>query len=552
MKQVMMGRRRSLRSRRQLAAKPEALKVFPADYNRTVSPTEIPLAPKDHLYNRPQPRDTPDIPSDHSQLTNQTVNVDSYTSPIGSQPPEMMIGLALGSPGQSPLPPLPPEESISWVNKDVESKNHVAPPSEDREGVFEKTSRWKKFGGFFGKTPGLSRASSSPSTHHRPGLIRPHENYDQYYTKPISVQSGPRESSILHAPSGPPRDPIGAGSLPPLSARVRNTLRKDPSLRKNYYGSKQLKDMKDPASEGIDPSKGHTACSSKPPIIGNKATGVHRAEAKGSLLQVEIPNIELDRYSVMFSSLLQPCQQSISNRQPSPKGEPSFLARRQADMQELNTGPAPSNFERPWLHRELSTGPRSGSPDNPPAFSLFPPSPTALGRNYQHPPRERSPLHRSATNPGDISPSRAKFDFTHVIDETDPVIVIVHTPPSEQPLVKPRQPSGNSSVPSDTESFTTARESSAPDTYISRPGNDSPRRRHWTADQVPSTDEDHSLREAAEISIARQISMSQRQRQLLVQAVPKVALQRIVPETGMRGNVERKSHHSQHSVLEEV
>ncbi|KAL8800355.1 MAG: hypothetical protein Q9182_005249 [Xanthomendoza sp. 2 TL-2023] len=476
MEQVIMGRKRSLKSRRQLAAEPEALKVPPAGYTQIVPPTEIPQAPKDHIHIRPQPRDTPAIPSTYSQSTVQTVIVDPHTSPTSSQPPEMMIGLALGSPGQSPFPPLPPEDSSLGMSKDVKSRNHLALPFREQEGVYEKASRWKKLGGFFGKRPGLSQTSSSPSTHHSPRTIRPHENYDHYHTKPTPVQSGPQESSILHVPSGPPRDRIGPWPLPSPSDRVRNTLRKNPSLRRNNHASKQPKVMKDPASEGTGPSRDHTACSSKPPIIGVTATDVHRAEAKGSLLQVEIPKIELDRYSVMFSSLLQPCQQSASNRHPTSKGESSFLARRQTDMQELSTEPASSNFERPCRKRELSSGPRPPSPDKSPAFSLFPPSPTALGRKYHYPTCERSPPNRSATNPGAISPSKAKFDFRHGIDQTDPVIVIVHTPPSEQPLANPRQPSGSSSVPSDTESFTTARGSPAPETHMSRPRNNSPKR----------------------------------------------------------------------------
>ncbi|KAL8676277.1 MAG: hypothetical protein Q9186_007189 [Xanthomendoza sp. 1 TL-2023] len=481
---------------------------------------------------------------------------DPQTSPTVSQPPEAMIGLALGSPGQSPLPPLPPEDSASWKSKDVETRNHVASPSREQEGLYLKASRWKKFGGYFGKRPGLNQASSSPSTHCRPGPMIPQENYDQYPTKPTPAQSGPQESFILHAPSGLSSDGNGPGQLPSPSDRGRNTLRKKSSLRRNYYARKQPKDVKDPVPEGKDASTDHTACSSKPPINGIAATDLRRAEATGSLLQVEIPNIELDRYSVMFSSLLQPCQQSSSNRQPSPKGQPSLLARRQADIQELNIEPAASNSERPWLRQEPSSGPRAGSPNKSPAFSLSPPSPTALGRKHQHPTRERSPLHRSATRPGAVPPSKATFDFTHGGDHTDQVIVIVHTPPLEESMAKPRQPSGNSSAPSDTESFTTARGSPAPETYMARPRNNSPRRRAAPAGRNPWADEDRSLREAAEISIARQISMSQGQRQLLVRAVPKVALQpvqpRIVSETRMRGNVERKSHHSQHLVLEEI
>ena len=49
-----------------------------------------------------------------------------------------------------------------------------------------------------------------------------------------------------------------------------------------------------------------------------------------SLLQVEIPCVELERYSVMFGDVLEP-----QMRQSKP--QPSLLARRQAHLEQLNT-----------------------------------------------------------------------------------------------------------------------------------------------------------------------------------------------------------------------
>ncbi|KAI4249186.1 MAG: hypothetical protein L6R40_000644 [Gallowayella cf. fulva] len=501
------------------------------------------------IHDRPPQKATSGARSDiRRQPTAPDLSSDSHTLSSGSQPPEMMIGLALGSPGQSPLLSLPPEDSTSWANKDMEFQNHAASQPTNQEALSSKASRWKTFGAFFGKRPGLAQASSAPSTYQFdrcPGPVRPHGNYNQHPTQPTPTPSGIPESHIVHTHNGPPRDWIGPGQLP----STRNTLRKKPSGRRNQFIRKQVKDVND-----LDSSRRSRKEGSPKPMLEGGLTGstVRRPEAKASLLQVEIPNVELDRYSVMFSSLLQTCPQPSTNRQPSPKRQPSLLARRQANLQELTTEPAASNLERPWMHREPSSGPRAASPNRSPSFSLFPPSPMAPGRKHQKSARERSPLHRSATTPSADSPITAKFDFGNEIDQADQVIVIVHTP-TEQP--RPRQPSRNASVRSDADSFTTARGSPAPEA-MSQPA-------HWKSSPrgPPSparTPSDDPLCEAAEMSIARQISISRRQRQLLVQTAPppKVAPQPVQPrivDTRARGHdALRKSHHSHHVVLEDA
>lgn len=281
------------------------------------------------------------------------------------------------------------------------------------------------------------------------------------------------------------------------------------------------------------------------------ATNVPRKQLEGgSLLQVEIPNIELERYSVMFSSLLHPGQQPVPSRQPSPNRQPSLLARRQANLQELSTIP-PSDMERPRMHAELSSSHRPSTPTKSSSFSLFPPSPTASGRKTPKPAHEKSPLHRSATTPAAVSPSKAKFDFFHTTEQQDQVFLIVHTPsePSES-----RRHSRNEDLypqnltPSEDKSTTTARRSpslnSSRPTINSRNNNSNPQRSPDDAAQSsPSAD---PLRKAAEISIARQISMSRQQRHMMTPVVPKVAPQPLQPkiiDVHHGSSTARKSHH---------
>ncbi|KAI1446806.1 hypothetical protein F5Y02DRAFT_59530 [Annulohypoxylon stygium] len=119
------------------------------------------------------------------------------------------------------------------------------------------------------------------------------------------------------------------------------------------------------------------------------------------LLDVEIPNITMERYSVMFGSVLQ--------------SQPSLLARRQATVQKLKSiEDAVEREEECGKHHEMhhevlksprrATSPATGSP----SFALFPPQ-----RPAQTPPSNPSPLSRSNTSPALLrSPAKAAFDHS--------------------------------------------------------------------------------------------------------------------------------------------
>ncbi|KAI1210024.1 uncharacterized protein F4807DRAFT_82296 [Annulohypoxylon truncatum] len=135
--------------------------------------------------------------------------------------------------------------------------------------------------------------------------------------------------------------------------------------------------------------------------------------SSGPLLDVEIPNITMERYSVMFGSVLQ--------------SQPSLLARRQATVQKLKSiDDAVEREEENGKHREKLhglhhemhhedhhkvlksprrvTSPATGSP----SFALFPPQ-----RPAHAPPSNPSPLSRSNTSPALLqSPLKATFDHT--------------------------------------------------------------------------------------------------------------------------------------------
>ena len=631
----MLGRNRSLRSRRQPITKPEDIVASPIEHTRVVSPANLSQRTNDHGTSSPRPLALSQDRSGYPQTLAQNPASGSQTSSAMSEPPESMIGVALGSPGKSPLPPFPPEDSIPWTTTNAKLQDHISPRPNDQQGQYSKASRWKTFGGFFGKRSGLNQASPAASSHpfaNRASPLGPHGDRDTSESPKSSVQSSLERHAILHTESGPPRDWIGPSQLPSPPDRERRTLRKKPSLRRDQFAQKQKRDVRKPSVPKADSSM--AALESSPKSLPKDAplgSGVRQARAKASLLQVDIPDVEFERYSVMFSSLLQPCPQSSTTRQPSPTRQPSLLVRRQASLGELHTTPVTS-FERPWMHREHSSSSRAASPHKSPSFSLFPPSPITTGRRPENSSRERSPLHRSATTPGAISPSKAMFDFTpnavspnkakfdFGTDETDQVIVIVHTPTEQQPKACQFSKNQSSVSSSDAQSFVTARSSPAPEqqqqhgsrslpTPTSQPRNPSPRRpspagrsasqnrsnannaRQLSpaenrsaapeprldkldnrirnpspaaartrsplthhAHSPPTTTVNDPLREAAEISIARQISISQRQRRqlLLSQSVAPQPVQPKIVDAKGGGNASRKSHHSHHLVLEDA
>ncbi|KAI1107473.1 hypothetical protein F4804DRAFT_161110 [Jackrogersella minutella] len=115
--------------------------------------------------------------------------------------------------------------------------------------------------------------------------------------------------------------------------------------------------------------------------------------SSGPLLDVEIPSITMERYSVMFGSVLQ--------------SQPSLLSRRQATVQKLKSIEDAIEKEEEVKHHDVPRRATSPSPaTGSPAFALFPPPRPA------HPPTSiSSPRMRSNTSPALLrSPLKPTFD----------------------------------------------------------------------------------------------------------------------------------------------
>ncbi|KAL8937790.1 MAG: hypothetical protein Q9216_004249 [Gyalolechia sp. 2 TL-2023] len=495
----------------------------------------------DHKSNKPQRATPPAIQVDHAQISFGKSSTCAHQSPVHSNSAEMMmIGVALGSPGESPALSFPP----GGTGISSHRSNRVSPGWSDKNALCPSRSRWKAFGGFFSKRPETSQPPLAPSLYqlHQSGTSTPPRDFQRKLRKPQPsfAQSKFQDIKVASVSDGCSRNWIGPEQL--LSPQMSQNLshHRKTSFKRRNFERKQAKDSKKSEWSEATRVRNHPKGDSNSLEDKTQSKSISCEASRGaSLLQVEIPSVELERYSVMFSSLLHSSQHPSSSRRTSPKRQPSLLNRRQANRQDRQSG-SQTDFKPPWIHGELSLGNQAASPNKSPSFSLFPSSPTAGGRRYHGVAPERSPLQRSATAP---SPSKAKFDFSITGDQQDQVIVIVHSP-TEQSKLRQRSMSEDSvsRVPSPRttssgEIFTTVRASMESSPVPLHNRKSSPRR---TLESEKLLDD--VLPKAAEISIARQISVSRRQRRLFL---PKVAPQPVQPKIVdvQQGKRLRKSHH---------
>lgn len=491
---------------------------------------------------------------------------------------EIVIGLALGSPSQNPLPPLPQDD------RDVDGPYNGGSPeppsvlgtiseiSAGAPGIKRKGSKWKSLGGLFGRKHSSSQSSE----------MSPFYQLDQVLEQGPAKQSIHRdhlETNVLRRKRADTAQSVRDNKLQSPSAQIAakaeegGLLRRNSSRRKGLR-RKKVEELKPEMQNLYNALSAHaTAEAWTPPQTNLRPIG-------GSLLQVEIPNVEMERYSVMFEDVL--------DSKPQSKPPASLLSRRHLEQLEPITSPSDqvdtmdtfqpdfwlteaqqtSTEELPKPHRrDDSTSSKSSTKS--PSFSLFPPSPRGSAANRSLP--RPSPLSRSTTTPNTtLTPPQPKIHKTKSQDR-DQVFVIVHTPtdsPStptahgRMPSFGPPAPSANSTQASffeceeypgytfeeDPPTPTSAK--SPKDTFLQRAfpaRKDSIKKlnlakseaclRHQ-ADEPVST-----VAAAAEVSVARQISISRRQRQMLVPIAQARQPMRPTLVNARSTSALRKSHH---------
>lgn len=238
---------------------------------------------------------------------------------------EIVIGLALGSPGQSPLPALPPDDhdvDVSYVCSSPENPTstlaNVCEMGSGSKGIKRKGSKWKSLGSFFGR-----RDVRSASPFYQLDQKQQPEPANEFITRDYSETNALRRkrADSNHGKKAHQVDSSTGVPGEEGSALLRRNSSRRRGLRRRKVEEPQPEVQRIPVeytahaiAENLDP-RGEQQ--------GSRMPG-------SSLLQVEIPCVEMERYSVMFGDVLEPqVRQS--------KTQPSLLARRQGHLEELHT-----------------------------------------------------------------------------------------------------------------------------------------------------------------------------------------------------------------------
>ena len=278
---------------------------------------------------RPRP------PEPHADYNN---HADAVQAPPNAQSPppregfgrrlhsdEIVIGLALGSPRHNPLPALPPDDrdvDVSYVCSSPENPastlGDVREIGSSSKGIKRKGSKWKSLSSLFGR-----REVRSASPFYQLDQTQQPEPAKQPVTQHHLDTNALRRK---RADSSQGNKAHQVDSSPGVHREERSGL-----LRRN---SSRRRGLRRRRVEEPQPEKQRVPAKYAAHAIGEKLDP--RGEQQGSrmsgpsLLQVEIPCVELERYSVMFGDVLEP-----QVRQSKP--QPSLLARRQAHLEELHT-----------------------------------------------------------------------------------------------------------------------------------------------------------------------------------------------------------------------
>ena len=364
---------------------------------------------------------------------------------------EIIIGLALGSPRENPLPSVPQEyledyplpsalhherqERDEWDN--VSQLSQSSPPRQpvraypSQSGLKRSGSKWKNLGSLFTK-----KAPSAPAFGGQPFymLDRPKEG-DWAHT--AHEPSLPKQLSAQHPKDGTttalePAGQIGSSAEPSHEGGAKAFLRRASTRRKAVRKRARAQttgslenNRSPPARVRLEDRKGperpgDASMWLKLEDSGNQktSTGTNPLSGESPLLQIDIPSVELERYSVMFGDLLPP---------NSAKSPPLRLSRAQSQLREhrpaatgkenkpigptllpLSSNPplSPNPPRPPHSRRDSSSSTGSKSSSKSANYGLFPSTGLPKKRNPAHKPLSKpSPLSRSVTAPNTTAKS---------------------------------------------------------------------------------------------------------------------------------------------------
>lgn len=231
------------------------------------------------------------------------------------------IGVALGSPSQSPWTYNQTVGSTTSFDTRGPSplSTSVPSPAPISDEVLRDRGKWKMFGGLFGK-----KATSNPVTPGTPFYKA------QYPKSAFQIQQQPASSSAAfpkhrrvssrsldHIPYSVSAKPPPTGWAPVQPPRRPPSDKQDPAP-----GASQTRSPTPPPKDYPTKPVLVTRPSSKtvPTITSEPATidfftRIAKPKNQMSLLEIDIPDVSMERYSIMFSDVLKPRQSLLERRQ---------------------------------------------------------------------------------------------------------------------------------------------------------------------------------------------------------------------------------------------
>ena len=235
---------------------------------------------------------------------------------------DLYIGMALGSPSQvppnrvqSPLPPLPAEAEENDPTSVISGSpspfvsDHTLPKSGD---LSKQKTKWKMFGGLFGKKTASSAVSpASPHYHSQLTSLGGLESDPRTFYSHRSMDRELKKTTDLTSPNKTSGKGTDGTKNKFLQRHRPQNLNIQPNLSRANTAPILQSDERSPTPPPKD-------------LTGQSDLRFSQVDSGPMMLQVEIPNVAMDRYSVMFGSVLKP-------------REPSLLIRRQAQLENLKT-----------------------------------------------------------------------------------------------------------------------------------------------------------------------------------------------------------------------
>ena len=242
---------------------------------------------------------------------------------------EIMIGLALGSPGHSPMPPQPTNDrdvddipdNFSLPQYPSSQIGYVCQVGAGGPALTRKGSKWKTLGGLFGKKKTVAQAPKASPFYQLDGPSQ------QGPANQLIPQDHIETNALRRKRADSARTVQGkrgrAGTLQSTTkVEIGGLLRRNSSRRKGFRRKRTDADELLPEMRVL-----HSALSAHAAVEDQQPLMTNLLPPGPSLLQVHIPNVELERYSVMFGDVLQGKVQA--------KPQPSLLSRRQGHSKEL-------------------------------------------------------------------------------------------------------------------------------------------------------------------------------------------------------------------------